>query len=143
MTTILEETDSSKTTPPTNPRERFLKFSDPFNPFRISNGDDPAAALVSDFLIANKYVNWSRAVSRALQAKNKIGFINWTIPKPRDVVETLFEAWEHCNDLVVSWLQNSVSPSVKSSSALVDDSRVFAKTSGSFYPTKQSSYIST
>ncbi|XP_035547144.1 uncharacterized protein LOC118348776 [Juglans regia] len=40
-----------------------------------------------------------------------------------DFSDPLFEAWERCNDLVVSWLQNSVSASVKSSLALVDDSR--------------------
>ncbi|KAA8520885.1 hypothetical protein F0562_011558 [Nyssa sinensis] len=80
---------------------------DPFNPFRIDNGDNPATALVSDLLTADNYVNWSRAVSRALQAKKKLGFINGIISKPQDATDPIFEAWEHCNDLVVSWLQNS------------------------------------
>ncbi|XP_052184702.1 uncharacterized protein LOC127796557 [Diospyros lotus] len=87
--------------------ERFLKFSDPFNPFRINNGDNPAAALVSDLLTNDNYVSWSQAVSRALRAKNKLGFINETISKPQDATDPIFEAWERRNDLVVSWLQNS------------------------------------
>ncbi|KAA8517685.1 hypothetical protein F0562_015159 [Nyssa sinensis] len=62
--------------------------------------------------------------SRVLRAKNKLGFINGTISKPQDATEPIFEAWEHCNDLVISWLQNSVSSSVKSSLALVNDSRI-------------------
>ncbi|KAB5557482.1 hypothetical protein DKX38_008391 [Salix brachista] len=106
------------------PTNKFLDFSDPFNPFRIENGDNPAAALVSELLTTDNYVSWSRAISRALRAKNKIGFVNGTLPKPTDVSDLLFEAWERCNDLVVSWLQNSVSPSVKSSLVLVDDARV-------------------
>ncbi|KAF5461048.1 hypothetical protein F2P56_020874 [Juglans regia] len=121
--------DTEVPTPPpspyaNNPSSRFLNFSDPFNPFRIENGDNPAAALVSDLLTADNYVSWSRAISRALRAKNKLGFINGTLLKPADPSDPLFEAWERCNDLVVSWLQNFVSSSVKSSLALVDDSRI-------------------
>ncbi|KAA8530502.1 hypothetical protein F0562_005211 [Nyssa sinensis] len=96
-----------KTPPlPKNPNERFLNFSDPFNPFRIDNGDNPATALVSNLLTADNYVNWSRAISRALRAKNKLGFINRTISKPQDATDPTFEAWErnaipplctHCN----------------------------------------------
>ncbi|KAF5480603.1 hypothetical protein F2P56_001339 [Juglans regia] len=110
--------------PPKPSNERYLNFSDPFNPFRIDNGDNPATALVSDLLNADNYVSWSRAISRALHAKNKLGFINGNLPKPTDVADPLLEAWERCNDLVVSWLQNSVRASVKSSLALVDDSRI-------------------
>ncbi|XP_024444651.1 uncharacterized protein LOC112324715 [Populus trichocarpa] len=92
----------------TNPKNKYLNFSDPFNPFRIENGDNPAAALVSELLTADNYVSWSRAISRALRAKNKLAFVNGTLSKPTDISDPLFEAWERCNDLVVSWLQNSV-----------------------------------
>ena len=57
------DTTVPKTTDPKNPNERFLNFSDPFNPFRIDNGDNPAVALVSDLLTADNYVSWSRAVT--------------------------------------------------------------------------------
>ncbi|KAB5524572.1 hypothetical protein DKX38_022321 [Salix brachista] len=123
MANALKETDSQSFND-TIPTNKYLDFSDPFNPFRIENGDNPAAALVSELLTTDNYVSWSRAISRALRAKNKIGFVTGTLPNPTDVSDPLFEAWERCNDLVVSWLQNSVSPSVKSSLVLVDDSRV-------------------
>ncbi|KAB5527661.1 hypothetical protein DKX38_021508 [Salix brachista] len=123
MANAPKETDSQVFTD-TNPTNKYLNFSDPFNPFRIENGDNPAAALVSELLTADNYVSWSRAISRALRAKNKIAFVNGTLSKPTDISDPLFEAWERCNDLVVSWLQNSVSPSVKSSLVLVEDSRV-------------------
>ncbi|KAG2704212.1 hypothetical protein I3760_06G174400 [Carya illinoinensis] len=105
-------------------KERYLNFSDPFNPFHIDNGDNPDAALVSDLLTADNYISWSRAVNRTFRAKNKLDFINGTLPKPTDAADPLLEAWERCNDRVVSWPQNSVSTSVKSSLALVDDSRI-------------------
>ncbi|XP_031250011.1 uncharacterized protein LOC116107876 [Pistacia vera] len=104
------EEDDSKSSNDTTAKNKYLNFSDALNPFRIETGDNPAATLVSKLLIADNY--------------NKLAFINRTLPKPTDLSDLLFEAWERCNDLVVSWLQNSVSPSVKSSLALVDDSRV-------------------
>ncbi|KAF5451888.1 hypothetical protein F2P56_026948 [Juglans regia] len=121
MTTNTEETP--KSTNANKSSQGYLNFSDPFNPFRIETGDNPATALVSDLLDTDNYVSWSHAISRALWAKNKLEFINGTLLKPVDISDPLFEAWERCNDLVVSWLQNSVSASVKSSLALVDDSR--------------------
>ncbi|KAF5475696.1 hypothetical protein F2P56_007472 [Juglans regia] len=119
----IEDENTSKSTNDNLSPNRYLNFSDPFNPFRIENGDNPAAALVSDLLTADNYVSWSRTISRALRAKNKLGFINGTLLRPTTSSGPIFEAWERCNDLVVSWLQNSVSSSVKSSLALVDDSR--------------------
>ncbi|KAF5464279.1 hypothetical protein F2P56_014367 [Juglans regia] len=60
---------------------------------------------------------------RALRAKNKIGFINGNLLQPTDSMDPLFDLWERCNDMVVSWIQNSVSPSIKSSVVFVDDAK--------------------
>ncbi|KAF5450238.1 hypothetical protein F2P56_030605 [Juglans regia] len=60
---------------------------------------------------------------RALRAKNKFGFINGTLTKPTDLTDPLYDAWERCNDLVVSWLHNSINPTLKSSIALVDNAQ--------------------
>lgn len=103
-------------------KERYLKFSDPFNPFHIDIGDNLTVTLVLDLLTTNNFVSWSWAVSCALHAKNKLGFITSSLSKPIDTVHPLLKAWEWCNDLMVSWLQNSLSASVKSSLALVYDS---------------------
>ncbi|XP_035544635.1 uncharacterized protein LOC118348018 [Juglans regia] len=55
--------------------------------------------------------------------QNKLGFINGTLSKPKKTSDPLHEAWERCNDLVVSWLHNSINPTLKSSIALVDDAK--------------------
>ncbi|KAF5445535.1 hypothetical protein F2P56_034581 [Juglans regia] len=107
----------------TLPASRFLNLGDPGNPFRLDNGDNPAVILVTDLLTTDNYATWSRAMRRALRAKNKLGFISGAIPQPIDPEDPLLELWERCNDMVVSWIQNSISPSIKSSVVFVDDAR--------------------
>ncbi|KAF5476953.1 hypothetical protein F2P56_003640 [Juglans regia] len=102
---------------------RFLNLSDHGNPFRLDNGDNPAVILVTDLLTADNYATWSRAMRRALRAKNKVGFITGDIPRPHDPDDPLLALWERCNDMVVSWIQNSISSSIKSSVVFVDDAR--------------------
>lgn len=58
---------------------------------------------------------------KALWDKIKIGFVNGDFPRPTRPTDALLDAWECCHDLVVSWIQNSVSASVKSSMTFVDD----------------------
>nr|KYP46367.1 hypothetical protein KK1_032013 [Cajanus cajan] len=43
-----------------------------------------------------------------LGGKNKIGFVNGTIPKPKET-EKSFHSWQRNNNIVVSWLLNSIS----------------------------------
>ncbi|XP_022861556.1 uncharacterized protein LOC111381942 [Olea europaea var. sylvestris] len=120
MTTEIPSTDSSPASPSkiSNP---FLNFTDVTNPYRLDHGDNPSISFVPELLTVDNYTTWSRAMRRALRAKNKLGFISGAITKPTSSDDPLFEAWERCNDLVTSWVQNSISPSIKSSIALVDD----------------------
>lgn len=48
---------------------------------------------------------------KALLNKNKICFIDGSLPKPYRFDPT-FEAWEKCNNLVHTWIMNSVSPNI-------------------------------
>ncbi|XP_074303826.1 uncharacterized protein LOC141638321 [Silene latifolia] len=54
------------------------------------------------------YGGWKRAILIALSAKNKIGFIDGSIPKPAATASTA-KNWQRCNDIVFSWILNSVS----------------------------------
>ena len=47
----------------------------------------------------------------ALSAKNKVCFVDGSLPKP-SVFESYFNAWVPCNDLVVSWILNFVSKEI-------------------------------
>ncbi|XP_041001708.1 uncharacterized protein LOC121247419 [Juglans microcarpa x Juglans regia] len=107
----------------TSPASRFLNLGDLNNPFRLDNGDNPAVILITDLFTTDNYANWSRAMRRALRAKNKLGFIFGAILQPTEPEDPLVELWECCNDMVVSWLQNSISSSIKSNVVFVDDAR--------------------
>lgn len=45
----------------------------------------------------------------ALSAKNKVGFIDGSIPKPTRSSEPDLQQWIRCNNMVTSWLYNSLS----------------------------------
>ncbi|XP_031278098.1 uncharacterized protein LOC116136554 [Pistacia vera] len=116
--------DSSVQTPPTPPPpppNQYLNFNDATNPYRLDHGDNPSLSLVPERLTIDNYTTWSRAIHHALRAKNKLGFINGELTRPINPSDPLLQPWERCNDMVTSWLQNSISSSIKSSIALVDD----------------------
>ncbi|XP_019447246.1 PREDICTED: uncharacterized protein LOC109350467 [Lupinus angustifolius] len=47
----------------------------------------------------------------ALETKNKLEFVNGTLTKPPPHNQ-MFTAWKRCNNLVVSWLNHSIQPSI-------------------------------
>lgn len=52
---------------------------------------------------------------RELSGKNKLGFIKGTIKKPDATQSTLLSAWQCNNDIITSWIINSVSKEIASS----------------------------
>ncbi|KAJ9672533.1 hypothetical protein PVL29_025942 [Vitis rotundifolia] len=55
-----------------------------------------------------------RAMAMALIAKNKIGFVDGTIPRATQT-DFLFNAWNCRNSMVTSWIINSVSKDIANS----------------------------
>ncbi|CAA0840938.1 Unknown protein [Striga hermonthica] len=47
----------------------------------------------------------------ALSAKNKLGFIDGSIPKPEEGDPT-YSSWIKCNYMVLAWISNSLSPDI-------------------------------
>nr|KYP43304.1 hypothetical protein KK1_035261 [Cajanus cajan]KYP43306.1 hypothetical protein KK1_035263 [Cajanus cajan] len=47
----------------------------------------------------------------ALSVKNKLAFIDGTLPKPA-ATDSTFAAWNRGNNVVISWLYNSVSKDI-------------------------------
>lgn len=76
--------------------------------FLVHPSDSPTAVLVSPLLTGDNYGTWVRAMTMALRAKNKLGFIDGTLSKPVDDDDDGGK-WQHCNDLVGSWVLNSIS----------------------------------
>ncbi|MCI81377.1 hypothetical protein A2U01_0102650, partial [Trifolium medium] len=63
---------------------------------------------VTPSLNGSNYLAWSRSMRRALGAKNKLAFIDGSMPVP-DFDDLNRRAWERCNHLIHSWIINSVS----------------------------------
>lgn len=84
---------------------------DPLSPYHITSGDNPAISLVAKPLTANNYHSWARMMRKALVSKNKFKFVHGSISKPNPF-NPPFDAWERCNDMVHSWIVNSVSPQI-------------------------------
>uniref|UniRef100_A0A2N9I0J6 CCHC-type domain-containing protein n=1 Tax=Fagus sylvatica TaxID=28930 RepID=A0A2N9I0J6_FAGSY len=106
------DTTSTNTVASASPH---LCFTDPNHQLFIHHGDHPGVVLVSQPLTETNYHTWSLSMVMALSAKNKLGFINGTITKPAASAKVELEQWIRCNDMIKSWLLNSISPDIYSS----------------------------
>ncbi|KAF7804687.1 uncharacterized protein G2W53_028290 [Senna tora] len=79
----------------------------------LSNSDQPGMVLVVSPLIGSNYIAWSTAFRTALEAKQKIRFIDGTIKEPTDPEE--HEKWKPIDSMVKSWIGNSISKEISES----------------------------
>ena len=92
-----------------------ISYTDLQNPLFIHPFDRPSSLGQGEKLTGSaNYRSWRRAMEIALSTKRKIGFVQGTIPKPEGDPAKL-EQWEACNNLVISWIMNSVSESISKS----------------------------
>lgn len=49
------------------------------------------------------YNDWKRSVMIGLSAKNKLGFVDGSIPKPANT-SPMYQAWDRINITIISWL---------------------------------------
>ncbi|XP_074345927.1 uncharacterized protein LOC141684724 isoform X3 [Apium graveolens] len=76
--------------------------------------------LITVTLNEHNYNQWSRSMRIALSSKLKLGFVNGTCVKPA-CTDNLFTYWTRCNDIVISWLLNTVSPEIRQSVMYLND----------------------
>lgn len=67
------------------------------------------------------YRSWRRGVLRALSVKNKSGFIDGSCTKPAENSLQLRQ-WQICDDMVTSWILNSLSKEISDSVEYVNNS---------------------
>ncbi|XP_060188771.1 uncharacterized protein LOC132617712 [Lycium barbarum] len=87
---------------------------DASHPFYLHPYDYPGMSLVSTVFDGRGYGGWKREVIIALSAKNKLGFTDGSIAVPTSD-PVLMKAWILCNDMVLSWLLNSLSKEIAES----------------------------
>ena len=89
-------------------------INDSSNPYFLHHSDNPSLVLVSQPLIGENYASWSRTMLIALSVKNKLGFVDGSIPKPAGTDPNL-SSWIRNNNIVISWILNSVSKEISAS----------------------------
>ncbi|XP_019239994.1 PREDICTED: uncharacterized protein LOC109219988 [Nicotiana attenuata] len=90
------------------------------SPLYMHPSDNPGAALVPVPFDGFGYRSWRRGVMRALSVKNKLGFINGECKRP-DLDSSKFRLWERCDDMVTSWILNSLTKEIADSVEYVAD----------------------
>lgn len=96
--------------------------SSPYNPTDDSTSPyylhpaDVVVRLTGDVFNGDNYLIWSKTFVMNLKVKDKVGFLDGSLPIPNPVTHPLhFSAWHRANNLVQSWLVNFVSPTIRSS----------------------------
>jgi len=87
---------------------------EPNDPMFIHPSDHPGQILVANAFDGENFDSWKRTFLRALSSKNKVGFVDGTVVQPA-ADSPLFPYWQRCNDLVASWILNSLHKDISGS----------------------------
>ncbi|KAF7842353.1 cannabidiolic acid synthase-like 1 [Senna tora] len=90
--------------------------------WQLYNSDQPGMTLVASQLTGGNYLSWSLAVKIALEAKDKLEFVDGTIKLPLDATE--FKKWKKNDSMVKSWLTNSLSKEIAESFTYCNTSKM-------------------
>ncbi|KAL3360031.1 hypothetical protein AABB24_016506 [Solanum stoloniferum] len=89
----------------------------------LQHTDTPGSSLISLQLNGSEnYALWSRSFRIGLVGKSKLGFVDGRFPKSM-FEPILFDQWEKCNAVVLSWIMNAVRPGLLSSVVYASDAR--------------------
>ena len=95
----------------TSPSTDLISSLDAGNPLHLQNSDNTSGPLINVKLAGcENYRVWANAMKIALQARNKMGFVDGTCVKSVYASShPLSNQWELCNAVVLSWLLSSIS----------------------------------
>ncbi|XP_069152949.1 uncharacterized protein [Solanum lycopersicum] len=110
--------DQNADVPPT-PNQRVIDAS---QPLYMHPSESAGSAIILVIFDGAGYRSWRRGVLRALSVKNKVGFVNGKVQKPTENSPT-FAQWERCDDIVTSWILNSLSKDLADSLKYVNNAR--------------------
>ena len=88
------------------------------SPYDITSLDNPGLSITPVQLRGENYDEWARSLRTALRARKKFG-LDRTIKRPNEKSEDL-EDWWTINSLLVSWIQNTIEPSLRSTISLME-----------------------
>ncbi|BAA97099.1 retroelement pol polyprotein-like [Arabidopsis thaliana] len=91
------------------------------SPYGITASDNPGALISSVILKEDNYSEWAEELMNSLQAKQKLGFLDGTIPKP--TTEPALSSWKAANSMIIGWIRTSIDPTIRSTVAFVSDAK--------------------
>lgn len=97
----------------------LMTSSTPDTPYALHHSDNPGSLITPVILKGDNYSEWATEFWNSLQAKQKIGFINGTIPKP--LTNPDLTRWTSANSMIVGWIRTSIDPTVRSTVSHVPD----------------------
>ncbi|XP_070660481.1 uncharacterized protein [Malus domestica] len=111
-----------------NPRRPDLKpkaasSSNTLSSSVIHGEINPNLRMCSMLLNEFNYLPWSRTISLALGGRSKLGYANGSIKAP-EPSSTLYGAWHANNQLVMSWILNSMEPKLSELFSYLESSHV-------------------
>ena len=92
----------------------FPRTSTVSSPYTFHPSDSPSLVLVSGLLTGDNFPKWQKAMTRALNAKNKLSFVDGSLPTP-DPNSPEYKQWNQTKDMVLTWILNSINPSLANS----------------------------
>lgn len=84
------------------------------HPLYLHPSDHPGQILVSSSLTGDNFNEWKRSMTLALSAKNKLGMVTEKYKAP-GISSPYFDHWKRCNDMIITWILNSIVPEIRSS----------------------------
>lgn len=82
------------------------------HPLYLHQNDHPGLILISKKLTGSEnYSTWRRSMVIALNAKNKLKIVTGEYKEP-DATSNLRSYWERANDMLISWILNTVSEQI-------------------------------
>lgn len=81
----------------------------PTSPYYL-HPSDANHVLVNFLFNGNNFNDWRRSVVISLSAKNKLGFVNGTIPEPEQSDSKMYQAWQRVNTTLMSWFYKILDP---------------------------------
>lgn len=93
------------------------------HPLYLQNIDHPGLILITKKLTGSEnFDSWKRSLTIALSAKNKLGIIDGTVPRPEES-SLLRSQWDRVNDMVLSGILNTVSDEISNGMDFVNSAK--------------------
>ncbi|XP_074352128.1 uncharacterized protein LOC141691293 [Apium graveolens] len=90
--------------------------------YYLHPSDNPGMQLITVVLTESNYNHWQRCMNIALSSKLKLGFVDGSYTKPAANAPLLVH-WLRCNNMITSWILNSVTEEIRNSIVYMETAR--------------------